>query len=161
MFFIFPLFKEINENSADLASQKEKLFILERQYSQAENFQENYESYKSNLEKIDASFVDPQNLVNFIEFLEKKSSETGMQLQMSAPSFPQKEASKFAIFNLSFVGDFPQVLKFIRSLELGPFLVESRILTAENYKDPNQKTETENTPKIRANLSIKVLIKKQ
>jgi hypothetical protein len=161
-FIIIPLFNTIKDESQEVVSQRNNAFMSKSQSEQAKNFEKNYEVYRPNLEKIETLFVDSQNPVDFIEFLEKSASVLGGQVQISTPSFYQEGISKVGTFNLSFVGDFSNAVKFLRQLEFGPFLISMKSLNMENHNDLSQKQDNTNktTKKIQqTTVSIKVLAK--
>jgi hypothetical protein len=85
IFFIWPLFKEIERNSKDLISAKNNIVTLGAQINETENFKNNYGTYKPNLEKIDQLFIDADNPVDFIEFLENTASSSKITSQISLP----------------------------------------------------------------------------
>ena len=95
LFFIFPYFQEIKNDSEALLSGKNNLAFLGDQVSEVEKFKNNYESYKPNLEKIDQLYVDPKNPADFFEFLEKTASDcqvkSDISLSVSSSSKPGKK----------------------------------------------------------------------
>jgi hypothetical protein len=145
LFFVYPIFKEIQENYEDLISGKNDFFIMAEEFSEVENFRQKYEEYKANLEKTDNLFVDSQNPVEFIKFLEKTASDAGVNLEISSPSFSQGDKFSLIIFRLSSYGDFSKNLSFIRKLETGPYLIGIKNLDIGRYKDiKNLKEQSEN-----------------
>ncbi len=143
LFLVYPLSKEITQSSGELVSQINSRLALKSQYDQALNFKQKYESYQQNLNKADDLFIDPQNPVDFIEFLEKTASDSGIKLQISAPSFSKEETLPYESFQLSSSGSFPNTAKFISQLETGRYLIQIKNLNIQNNKS--------------AQISIKVL----
>lgn len=141
LFFVYPVFLEIQENSSNLISQKISQSNLEKQFSEASKFKQKYEDYKPNLTKVDGLFVDSQNPVVFIEFLEKTSNTTGTNLQISTPSVEKNPSSTYATFQLSISGTFSGIVKFLKSVELGPYLVNEGALNIRSAKNQTMSAE--------------------
>lgn len=157
LIFIYFQFKEIQQKSNELISQKNNASLLEKEFQQMENFKREYAYYQLDLEKIDNLFIDSQNPVKFIEYLEKSASRFGIDLKISTPSFSKEGSFSFAGLQLFSSGDFSQILVFIRELETGPYLIKVQNLDMENYKD--KKASEDQVNQIKATFSIKVFAK--
>lgn len=157
LFFIFPTYSEVAQKSRELVSQKNNRLALESQFSEAKKFKLKYDEYKPNLEKIDGLFVDSENPVGFIEFLEETAEGFGLKLQISAPLFSEKESSNSASFQLSATGNFSGLLNFIQKLEFGPYLINLQNLDIKNRKIASQ--EKNQTESLNAEILIKVFTK--
>ena len=130
---------------------------MAEEFSEVENFRQKYEDYKVNLEKTDNLFVDSQNPVEFIKFLENTASDSQVKLEISSPSFSKDGGSSLIIFRLSSYGDFSENLSFIRKLETGPYLIRIKNLDIGRYKDAkNLKEKLEN---IKIVFSINAFVK--
>jgi len=151
LFFIYPLFKEISKKSRELVTQRNNLLFLEGQFNEVEKFKKNYETYRPNLDKIDNLFVDSQNPVNFIEYLEETASASGIELKISAPTILKEKTSLYDKFQFSSTGGFSGTLKFIKNLETGPYLVQIQNISIGNIKDSQTS--------VGANIAIKVFAK--
>lgn len=134
LLIIWPLLSEIKSNSEELLSGKNDAVILRAQSDQIENFKKAYDDYKSNLEKINKLFVDPQNPVNFIKFLEDTASASSIESKISlVPVAPQKDQSMGIVaFQLSSSDDFLKILHFSEKLENGPYLIEIQSVSIKN-----------------------------
>ena len=150
---VLPLLNNIKDESNQYSMLKNSAAVSESQFVQASKFEKDYQNYKSNLDKADRLFVDSNNPVDFIEFLERTANDAGIQLQISPPTFSKDEGG-YATFQLSYSGDFPKIMKFLRNLEFGPYLVDVQTL-AIGRPTAAQKTSGET----QANLLIKVLTK--
>jgi hypothetical protein len=151
VFIISPLLSGIKNDSAELVLGKNKIVTLEAQNFETENFKKNYDTYKSNLEKIDQIFVDPNNPVDFIRFLENTASECSVtsQISLSFSKDSQKTNQNFVILKFYSNGDFSDLLDFSKKIELGVYLIEIENLTIQEAEE-----------KFNANFTIKVFIKK-
>lgn len=162
VFFIVPLFKEIKKNSEDMISAKGDIYNLERQIIEINNFEKKYEEYKINLEKIDGLFVDPNNPVDFIKFLENTSYESNLVSKIVL--FPSTDPKQFIIFQIVSKGNFLDLLNFTKKIENGLYLVEIENLNIKNQKQELEKTKSEinknySLENFEANFTIKVFIK--
>lgn len=133
IFFVFPFFKKIKTNSDDLFSKKQSIAIFKNQATEVENFKKKYEEYKPNLEKTDRLFVDLENPVDFIEFLEKTASDSGIESEISLSPYSLKQEDEFSItFQFFSSGNFLKILEFTKALESGPYLIQIKNLTIKN-----------------------------
>jgi hypothetical protein len=151
LFFIWPLFREVKKSSESLSLQIKDAITLERQLQEAEKFQQKYESYQPGFQKIESMFVDSSNPVTFIEFLENIAQNKNIKLQISAPLFSIEKGLTFANLQLFASGSFSGIIKFIKEIELGPYLIQTQNLSLESRKT--------GIGTITADISIKALAK--
>ncbi len=137
IFGSWPLIDGIKKDSEDFISAKNGVSTFESQINEIENFKNSYETYRENLEKMEHLFVDSDNPVNFIKFLEDAASDTGVNLQVSILPYSGNEDSslKFILFQLFLKGKFEDILSFVNKMEFGDYLVEINGLTIENQKE--------------------------
>jgi hypothetical protein len=138
VFFIWPLTSEIEKNSNDLISAKNNEIALSAQINEAENFKKNYQAYKPNLDEIDRLFVDPDNPVDFIQFLEDTASAYKITSKISLPPSSQNyqgTSQNFIIFQFSSSGNFSAVSNFLKKIESSPYLIEIENLTIQNSQE--------------------------
>jgi len=157
VFFVYPLLKEIRQQSKELTVQRNSKIILESQFSEAEKFRQKYENYQPNLAKIDALFIDSRNPVTFIEFLESLASDSQIELQISTPSPSKEGQATYENFQLSALGNFSKILKFLRKIEAGSYLIKTQNLNIENFKLDQKSKKQPNM--VTMNFSIKVFSK--
>ncbi len=157
VFFIWPLMKEIKESSKTFVSAKNSIVALAIQAGEIENFKKNYETYKLDLEKIDQLFVDPNNPVDFIEFLENTSAVFQITSQISLPPVPRDSkqvTQNFIIVRFSSTGGFQEILNFAQKIETGPYLIGIENLSIQ----PDSKNQSSN--EFNAVFTIKAFTKK-
>ena len=158
LFFIWPLFKEIEKNSYDLVLARNNIIALEAQNNETKNFKNNYSTYKPNLDRIDQLFVDPNNPVDFIEFLESTASSSQVTSQISLP--PSSSGSKqFIVFQIISKGNFSNMMDFSKKIESGPYLIEIDNLTIQNSGEKSVSKDY-SLRSVNATLMIKVFTKK-
>ncbi len=149
---LFPaktVVKDINEFS----SLKKTLFSLKEQ---KDNFNKLNKSYQTNLEiidKIDNSFINSDEPINFLSFIEDSSAELSLATKIT-PTNPQKLKNDIwssMIFRLSSKGELEKIMAFLEKLENSRFLAEVADMNMKKLKD---KDETLN--QIEAEFSVKV-----
>jgi hypothetical protein len=172
VFFIWQITKEIKKNSEDLISARNNIVDLEAQINETNNFENNYETYKPDLEKIDQLFVDPNNPVDFIKFLENTASNSQITSQISLPALsPNSSSQQFITLRFISKGNFSNVLNFTKEIELGPYPIEIESLTIHNsdqnsIQNSGQTTQINNIAEdyssrnVEATFTIKTFIKK-
>ena len=176
VFFVYPLIADIKKSSENIISSKNEMQTLRAQIVETEKFRKNYVNYKSNLGKIDQLFVDLNNPVDFIKFLETTAEKSQIILQVALPTSSQttKQGSPDSLnFQISIKGGFLGVLDFIKKIEEGTYLIEVENLTMGNSNTESsgslvggKKVLVENIYKnypnrgVEAKISIKVFVKK-
>jgi hypothetical protein len=147
VFVVFPLFKKIRTTSEEIISEKNSIATLRIQEDEIENFRKNYPSYRPNLEKMEQLFIDTEDPIDFIKFLEETASDCGVTSEISL--LPSSEENKNSVtFQFFSNGDFSKILKFSEKLENGPYLVKINNLTINNSSE-----------KVNANFSIEAFSK--
>ncbi len=150
VFLIWPALVEVKESSDELIFQNGRENFINDQNRELENFKNSYKNYQPNLEKIDRLFIDPQNPVNFINFLENIASETGVKPDISLASLPALKSKTvvvmpFVSFKISCKGKFLDILKFSDKLESGPYLIEIKNMETKESKDTEKNNSVLNT----------------
>src|SRR3990167_6322539 len=92
VFFIWPYFIEIRARSEELVLEKDQVSSLNIKINELDNFEKEYDNYLPNLQKIEQMFVDPQDPIDFIEFIEDVASDSKIILQVS-PQFSSENYS--------------------------------------------------------------------
>jgi hypothetical protein len=135
IFLLIPLWNDIKKGSQDLISAKDNIVTLAAQNEGIKIFKNNYQTYKPGLEKIDQLFIDPNDVVGFIEFLE--STAYSRQISPKISLQPQTTGQNFMIFTISAKGAFSQMLKLIEKLESGPYFMEIQNFSLQNSQSQN------------------------
>lgn len=148
VFLIYPLFKEIKKNSEELILEKNKIIFLAKERENLKKMGEIFKTYKSDLEKIENLFIDPEVPIEFISFLEKISRDSGALIKISPTPLKKFEKDPWPsiIFLIDLKSSFPNFLKFLEKLESSIYLVEIQNLNISRLTEGD----------IKANFSIKV-----
>lgn len=144
VFLVYPALKDIKKTSKEIVSNREGLKFIEVQNTELENFKKNYKNYEPNLKKIDQLFIDPNNPVSFIKFLEKTAldlnidPEINLSYQFSQEDLKNQAKTEFQIFTK---GSFSNILRFSEKIENGPYLVKIKSLTMGKSEGSNNLVE--------------------
>lgn len=164
LFLIYPFLKDIENIGQEFILKKQEIIFLENKIKEMKRFRENYPEIKSNLEKIDSSFVESEMPLDFINFLEKTAKELKLSVEIS-PAVVKNSQTDFwpsIAFQINSVGSFPLLLKFIDKLETGSYLIEMQDLNISRLSETQLKTkefEKFSLGDVKANFSIKVFSK--
>lgn len=153
VFFIGPAIRQIQRESGSLFSEKHLINIRDAEIAGAEEFKRNYETYSLNLEKISKTFIDSQNPLDFIEFLEKSALDSGIELEISPLFFSKEAGTDIASFQLISYGGFSDTMEFLERIEHSPNLIKIQNFTIKNSNDEKK------APQLEANFLIKILAK--
>lgn len=161
--FIFPLFSTIKKDSLKYLSLKEELASIEQKKRELINIRKTYNDITPGLAKIESLFVDQNEPVEFINFLEKSAQELNLSIQISLLNKePEKKSWPGLYFQIKTAGSFPNFMKFLEKLESSPYLTEVENLIIRRISEIGIKSEELKNLKpddIQATLDIKILTK--
>ncbi len=158
LFAIWPLVTQIQDNSATLLSEKNDAAVLKMQSDEIEHFKAVYQNYKPNLDKTDQLFVDPQNPVDFIKFLEDTAAISSVKAQISLVPSGSPKNQTMLTFQLLCNDNFLNILHFLESLENGPYLLEIKDISIKNA-DLDKTAKNYPSGNVSANFSINAFTK--
>jgi len=127
VFLIYPILKDIDNNSKELISQKQEVASLENEMINVEEFKKNYQEKKLNLDKVETLLIEPELPIGFINFLETNATSCQLFLEILSYSQTKKtnqEPWSSLLFQISSTGSFSNFLKFFEKLETSNFLIE-------------------------------------
>lgn len=156
IFVVYPLLKEIEDNSQWLISEKDKFLTLNEKIDNLKNFDISYNDREDILKQIDGLFVDPEVPVDFISFLEKTGKQSSVSIEITPFSVGKnnKNTWPFLDFQVSVSGPFPSFLMFLEKIENSPYLIEIQNLTIGQPSEIKQSSGN-----IKALLSFKAFSK--
>jgi Tfp pilus assembly protein PilO len=113
------------------------LFSLKENQKDLEELRKDYQSLKQDLEKIDSLFLEPDNPVNFLNYLEKTALSSGVSIKTSGLSFKSDDGEPWPYLTLvvSFSSDFSNSSQFLARLGNSPFLVQIEGLNIKKTSD--------------------------
>lgn len=125
-FLVFPVMEDIKNGSEEILSNKARAIFMDKEINEIDSFKKNYKDYEPNFRNINNLFIDQKNPINFIDFLEKEASESGVKINIDI-FLPEK--SENAVFKIYSQGNFLNTLKFLEKVERSPYLVKIKSIT--------------------------------
>jgi len=124
IFLNISLIKDIKKDYEKLNSQKQELYLFQKQIREFESFKNSTGLYGSNLGKIEQLFINEETPVDFIQFLEEQSQELGILIKISPITIIPKENDSWENlgFNINLTGSFPRCLAFLEKVQLSKWL---------------------------------------
>lgn len=116
-FFIWPLISDIKHNSQNLLSIKNNTAALEVQNNQIERFKKIYPEYQPNLTNMEQSFVDLENPIDAITFLEDTARDLGIDAKISLVPRGSNKNQTMITFQVFSSDDFLKIMDFCQKLE--------------------------------------------
>lgn len=131
IFLIYPLFKDIKNNSLAILEQKQKLLMLEAKAGNMEKFKTRYAQIEPDFKKTETLFVNAGLPVDFIRFLEKTAKDSNIKAKISLSQGRQAEGKSWQIlpFQISVSGSFPDFLRFLERLQSNQYLIDVQDLS--------------------------------
>ncbi len=156
---ILKILKDIPANSEAFISQKKELALLENKTKGLQEFEKEYKINAEGLDKIDKLFINfenPVDFINFLNYLRNTAADSGVSINIFPPS-PKKEASgspwPSITFQVSGSGRFLNLMRFLEKIENSPYLIEISGLSAKITKGDEKKISQD---EINATLSLTV-----
>ncbi len=160
-FWAYALFGVIAKGSAQILSDKKEVAMMELQNKIVGDFKAKHEQYRADLQKINQLFVDSENPIDFITFLESVSADTGASAQINVVAPVKSENQKAGRqigFEITIDGRYQNILRFAEGLENGPYLVKITNATVRGLqKDDTGKEVPQGF--LEANFSVEALPK--
>jgi len=124
IFLNISLIKDIEKDYKKLNSQKQELYLFQKQIQEFESFKDDTSLYRSNFKKIEQLFVNKETPIDFIQFLEKQSQELGILIKISPITIMPKENDLWENlgFRINLTGSFPRCLAFLEKVQLSRWL---------------------------------------
>jgi hypothetical protein len=126
VFFIVPIFRQIAGISQDFYSQKNELAYLNEEKNNLKKIENIYQTYQSDLDKIENLFFDPEVPIGFIAFLEKTAADCQIKLEISSMVKKTEKEDTWPSLSVQLLttGSFTNSSKFLEKLENSPYLIE-------------------------------------
>ena len=135
---VLPIVSEMERAGLSIGEQREKIAGYEKRIAAAREFAAFAKEEKNNLEKINNVFVDSKLPLEFINFLEAEARRSSVDIKFSSSMVQQKTAQEqlSIIIKASVAGGREEVLRFLKNIEDGPYLVQIQNASIElNSRD--------------------------
>jgi len=125
-FLVFPIYNNIKEGVLELIIEKQKLMSLKERISNVEDFKNNYDEIKEQLEKAEGLFINSQAPVELISFLQQMSQQYQLLIEIipSETFALAQEPWPYINFEINTQSSFPNLLRFLEKVESSPYLIE-------------------------------------
>ena len=138
---IYPLLKEIEKESTEILSQRAAFAALETKTDNLEKFKLFAEKNKLDLENVEAMFLDPEMLVDFINFLEKVARDCQVSFKVSSlTKQTDKEIWPAFLVQLSSLSSFSNFSRFLDKLGSNNYLIETQSLNVRRLTEVEVKS---------------------
>lgn len=151
----FWIVKPLLANIKTKAQQLEEMQSISQNKEREEKFQKQLEKLRTQYQKISPqlnllsqSLLDKEETVIFIESLESLAEKLGLTQEIQT-----SKKSTSPLFQISLIGEFPQVLKYIKALENLDYINQIKAFDLKQQKNK----ESQPTGKVRANLTVKMI----
>jgi len=160
-FLAYYLIGSINSDSTTILADEGKVILAKEESVQLDNFTKKYKDYQPNFQAADQVFVDPQDPIDFIKFLEKTAADNNVTADINLVTNAKNSAGDglpVLVFGIFSKGSFANILRFSEKLETGPYLIRMQQLDIQKNtsQDPKDKSSLGD---IAANMSIEVVTK--
>lgn len=135
-FVIYPLLSGVKKNSQEFILARKELVSFKTETEEFEQSKEVYRSLKTDLEKIDQLFINPDVPIDLIKFWRETAKDSGLLIDISPISLGAEETVLWDSigFRLDLIGSFSNFLKFLEKMETAPYLIEIQNLSAKTSK---------------------------
>lgn len=121
--YVFGLIITETDKIATLQSEQS---FLDQQKGRLNEMTKNYESIKDLVPQLNSVLLDPNDKLKFIMLIEQLSTQTSVDHVIEAvggTTSAKSTVTEPIIFNINITGDFPNILKFIYTLENAPYYI--------------------------------------
>lgn len=140
----------VKDARADFLKKSSDLNMLFAKRTKLSQLQRQFEDISETRKKIDQSFVNKDNLVDFIIILENTARNTGNKINIKSVSDDDKNKTK--IFQIEIMGNYSELVNFIAQVESLENPVSTSRIEVREFVDSETKTEM-----LKTILEIKVL----
>lgn len=137
IFLVYPFFQQIQESSASLVLEKKTSAFLIQEKQELKKAKQALLKHQESLTRIDNLFIDSENPIVFIGFLEEQAQKSKIYFELSSLGPEQKKEPWPSFhFQISAAGSSSDFLKFLEGLESSPYLIEILNLNMRRLNEP-------------------------
>lgn len=143
---IFPQYQKLSALKEEKVLKENEFQAQEKYFQDIEATAENLKQYETSLSKIDDSLPSEPYPVEFLNFIQKASSQSGLllkEISLPATTAVAQEKLKESRVSLVFVGDYARLKNFLSVLENS-----ARIIDVENVSFTTSEKEKTFTIKL-------------
>lgn len=130
---VIPLLKNIYNIFDSILETKRDLAFFEKEASEAELFNSDYNSLQITSEKINQRLVNKSAPIELIKFLEDTARNLGLSIDISPSSVLKlgNDPWESIGFSVELIGDFTSCMRFLERIENSPYFIETTNFNAE------------------------------
>ncbi len=151
-----PIFSQIQGSNQSLLTTHQELASLERKEELLRNLERTVTDLAPDIKKIERTFFNPSDVVNFIVALESAAASSGVKLSITNADLnkPIPNEQPTSSFTFTAQGSFIQVYRFIVLVESLPFSIE---FTDMSLLGQSTNPTSPGTSNVQASINLKVL----
>ena len=133
---VYLVLSGVKKNSQELIFAKKELVSFKTETEEFERSKEVYRSLKTDLEKMDQLFINPDVPIDLVRFWRETAKDSNLLIDISPTSLGAEETVLWDSigFRLSLIGPFSNFLKFLEKIETSLYLIEIQNLSAKSSK---------------------------
>lgn len=137
--------------------------LIDRQRGQLSEMTKNYDAMKDFIPQLDSVLLDVNDKLEFIMLVERLSAQASVDHVIEAvggATAVKPAGAETVKFNINIIGDFPNILKFIYTLENAPYYVNiERIQLSSDGSKFSSGQSLPGTGGVKAQMLVKVYSK--
>lgn len=155
---IFPLFNQVRKNITQAFLQEQTIAQAEERRLEIKNLKKDYQKVQPDLEKMKGLFIDFQEPLNFVKFLEEIAATSDVNITIAFLKRTEKDEDLWPSlsFRVSFESSFENFMMFLDQIESSLFLIEIEKLRLNRVNGRRIIEEAPQIRKIEAVLGIRV-----
>jgi hypothetical protein len=137
IFLIIPMANKIYDYSERIIESKKEVVSFKNEIGMIEKIREEQVGLNQSLKIADSLFADFDAPVDLIRFWEKTAGECALEININPVLSGKSQYFNWKIMQLeiSLIGSYPNILKFITKIESGPYLVQSQNLILGKFSE--------------------------
>ena len=110
--------------STAFANATRELALLEEEKASLLTSAREIEQRSKDLNKLEAAFLNLDDMITFITFLETLAAQSSVTISINAPATGNPVVTKQAEFSVSVTGTLANTMRFIKQVELMPYFIQ-------------------------------------
>lgn len=144
LILVAPLVRKIKSLSLNLIEKKSLMSSYEKRGGDyLKNLKNKYIELEPQISKINKSFIDSDQVIDFILAVEKAAALTNNYLEIKEISSSTEEKDQILSFQISLWGNFSNLIKFLVQLENMDYFVDSGSLQITKIEEKSLKNLTD------------------
>lgn len=136
VFLIYPLFQEIKKESEELLLVTREQSLFAQRKEDIKRIRGILQEHKGDFEKMESLFINAEEPLSFINFLEEQALSSGVSFKISSLGLEKKETPWPSFYlKIETTGPFTNFLRFLERIESAPYLIKIVDLNISRLKE--------------------------